>query len=94
MLDSLEKEYKREGDWCNTDKANSMDKVTHMTQLLAKHQEQKEAFLKVGVAGKMPSKRSVLSCITLTTPPTSLENLVLFSTLRRVHWPGGQPRHS
>ena len=37
----------RDEDWCNTEKANSMDKVVYMTQMLNKHQEQKEAFLKV-----------------------------------------------
>ena len=47
MLESLEREYRREEDWCSTEKANNSDKVTYMSQLLTKHQEQKEAFLKV-----------------------------------------------
>lgn len=47
VLESLEREYMRDEDWCNTEKANSMDKVVYMTQMLNKHQEQKEAFLKV-----------------------------------------------
>ena len=47
VLESLEREYRREEDWCSTEKANNSDKVTYMSQLLTKHQEQKEAFLKV-----------------------------------------------
>ena len=47
VLESLEREYQREEDWCSTEKANNSDKVTYMSQLLTKHQEQKEAFLKV-----------------------------------------------
>lgn len=43
MLDSLEKEYKREEDWCHRDGRNISDTIT---QLITKHQEQKEAFLK------------------------------------------------
>lgn len=39
MLDSLEREYKRDEDWCNS----GSDKLA---QLITKHQEQKEAFLK------------------------------------------------
>ncbi len=48
VLESLEREYRREEDWCSTEKANTSDKVAYMAQLLTKHQEQKEAFLKVG----------------------------------------------
>jgi hypothetical protein len=48
VLESLEREYRRDEDWCSTEKANATDdKVAYMQQLLAKHQEQKEAFLKV-----------------------------------------------
>ncbi|KDR16954.1 Triple functional domain protein, partial [Zootermopsis nevadensis] len=39
VLDSLEREYKRDEDWCG-------DKATAVSQLINKHQEQKEAFLK------------------------------------------------
>ncbi|XP_018907690.2 triple functional domain protein isoform X1 [Bemisia tabaci] len=39
VLDSLEREYKRDEDWCNS----GSDKLA---QLITKHQEQKEAFLK------------------------------------------------
>ena len=45
VLESLEREYRRDEDWCSSDKAT--DKVTYIQQLINKHQEQKEAFLKV-----------------------------------------------
>lgn len=41
VLDSLEREYKRDEDWCKG--KSTSDKIT---QLITKHQEQKEAFLK------------------------------------------------
>lgn len=41
MLDSLEQEYKRDEDWCC--EGTLGDKIS---QLITKHQEQKEAFLK------------------------------------------------
>ena len=48
MLESLDREYRRDEDWCNTDKAAAIDdKVAYIQQLINKHQEQKEAFLKV-----------------------------------------------
>ncbi|CAL7943982.1 unnamed protein product [Xylocopa violacea] len=40
VLDSLEREYKRDEDWCAGEKASQMP------VLIGKHQEQKEAFLK------------------------------------------------
>uniref|UniRef100_T1IXB4 Uncharacterized protein n=1 Tax=Strigamia maritima TaxID=126957 RepID=T1IXB4_STRMM len=46
VLDSLEREYRREEDWCSSEKSSSSDKVTMLNQLINKHQEQKEAFLK------------------------------------------------
>ncbi|KAL1516598.1 hypothetical protein ABEB36_000493 [Hypothenemus hampei] len=50
VLDSLEKEYRRDDDWCSnttsTSTGQSMDKATAISQLINKHQEQKEAFLK------------------------------------------------
>lgn len=45
VLDSLEREYKRDEDWCQTG-TQGMDKATVISQLINKHQEQKEAFLK------------------------------------------------
>lgn len=48
VLESLEREYRREEDPCNSDKAAvAEDKVAYMQQLITKLQEQKEAFLKV-----------------------------------------------
>lgn len=44
VLDSLEKEYRRSEDWCGG--GGSSDKAQIITQLITKHQEQKEAFLK------------------------------------------------
>ncbi|XP_076248755.1 trio Rho guanine nucleotide exchange factor isoform X3 [Calliopsis andreniformis] len=41
VLDSLEREYKRDEDWCS-----SGEKATQVPTLVGKHQEQKEAFLK------------------------------------------------
>ena len=48
VLDSLEREYKREDDMLqkHLSSGNDVDKVTLITQLITKHQEQKEAFLK------------------------------------------------
>nr|XP_024216575.1 triple functional domain protein isoform X4 [Halyomorpha halys] len=53
VLDSLEREYKREEDWCgggsgttNGNATNGGTSANSMAQLVAKHQEQKEAFLK------------------------------------------------
>ncbi|XP_049818825.1 kalirin isoform X2 [Aethina tumida] len=45
VLDSLEREYRRDEDWCATGQPN-VDKATAISQLINKHQEQKEAFLK------------------------------------------------
>jgi len=50
VLESLDREYRRDEDWCNTDKAAAIeDKVAYIQQLINKHQEQKEAFLKVHI---------------------------------------------
>ena len=54
VLDSLEREYKRDDDWLSSSSARSPseaqqqreDKVALVLQLINKHQEQKEAFLK------------------------------------------------
>lgn len=48
MLESLELEYRREEDWCGGhDKLGSMAETDHVSPLINKHLEQKEAFLKV-----------------------------------------------
>lgn len=58
VLDSLEREYKRDDDWCASTAVGGAgsssgggtpgtgDKATAISQLINKHQEQKEAFLK------------------------------------------------
>ena len=46
VLDSLEREYKRDDDMLGKHLGADLDKVTLITQLISKHQEQKEAFLK------------------------------------------------
>lgn len=49
VLDSLEREYRRDEDWCaGTTNGNSSqnDKASTIVQFINKHQEQKEAFLK------------------------------------------------
>lgn len=45
VLDSLEREYRRDEDWCVSGQINA-DKANAVGQLINKHQEQKEAFLK------------------------------------------------
>ena len=48
MLESLEQEYKREEDWCGgADKLGPNCESDHVTPMISKHLEQKEAFLKV-----------------------------------------------
>ncbi len=48
MLESLEQEYKREEDWCGgADKLGPNCETDHVTPMICKHLEQKEAFLKV-----------------------------------------------
>lgn len=44
VLESLEKEYRREDDWCGG--GGSSEKSQTIVQLIAKHHQQKEAFLK------------------------------------------------
>lgn len=49
VLESLEQEYKREEDWCGgADKLGPNSETDHVTPMISKHLEQKEAFLKVG----------------------------------------------
>lgn len=48
VLESLEQEYKREEDWCGgADKLGPNCDTDHVTPMISKHLEQKEAFLKV-----------------------------------------------
>lgn len=61
MLESLEREYRRDDDWCSNEKAATVtDKVSYMQQLLHKHQEQKEAFLKVLARFKRTGKSQAI----------------------------------
>lgn len=47
-MESLEQEYKREEDWCGgADKLGPNSESDHVTPMISKHLEQKEAFLKV-----------------------------------------------
>ncbi|XP_059801136.1 triple functional domain protein-like isoform X4 [Hypanus sabinus] len=47
VLESLEQEYKREEDWCGgMDKLGPNSECDHVTPMISKHLEQKEAFLK------------------------------------------------
>uniref|UniRef100_A0AAR2LL39 non-specific serine/threonine protein kinase n=1 Tax=Pygocentrus nattereri TaxID=42514 RepID=A0AAR2LL39_PYGNA len=47
VLESLEQEYKREEDWCGgSDKLGPNSETDHVTPMISKHLEQKEAFLK------------------------------------------------
>lgn len=53
VLESLEQEYKREEDWCGgADKLGPNSESDHVTPMISKHLEQKEAFLKVTVIRK------------------------------------------
>jgi hypothetical protein len=48
VLDSLEREYKRDEDWLAADKSASADDLAASLAVhIQKHLEQKEAFLKV-----------------------------------------------
>lgn len=48
VLESLEQEYKREEDWCGgADKLGPNSESDHVTPMISKHLEQKEAFIKV-----------------------------------------------
>ncbi|KAL5006006.1 hypothetical protein ScPMuIL_017164 [Solemya velum] len=46
VLESLDRDYKRDEDWCSTERANTTDRPSFLVQLINKHNEQKEAFLK------------------------------------------------
>ncbi|KAK3082880.1 hypothetical protein FSP39_007833 [Pinctada imbricata] len=46
VLESLDRDYKREEDWCSTERVVPSEKANYLLQLINKHNEQKEAFLK------------------------------------------------
>ncbi|XP_064466147.1 triple functional domain protein-like isoform X2 [Ornithodoros turicata] len=46
VLDSLEREYRRDEDWCGGEGKEGADRAANLPELLVKHQEKKEAFLK------------------------------------------------
>ena len=67
MLDSLEREYRRDDDTIQKHlTSNDIDRVTLITQLISKHQEQKEAFLKVIILSLM-AEEEVMDRILLIT---------------------------
>lgn len=79
VLESLEQEYKREEDWCGgADKLGPNSESDHVTPMISKHLEQKEAFLKVRSGG-----------ISNDRTRTRLELLTLWLARRPVRWPGG-----
>lgn len=56
VLESLEQEYKREEDWCGgSDKLGPNSESDHVTPMISKHLEQKEAFLKVQLDAQIHS---------------------------------------
>lgn len=64
VLESLEQEYKREEDWCGgADKLGPNSETDHVTPMISKHLEQKEAFLKVTYKGIKTNPNIVLSYI-------------------------------
>lgn len=59
VLESLEQEYKREEDWCGgADKLGPNCETDHVTPMISKHLEQKEAFLKVRHTDKAQNQES------------------------------------
>lgn len=69
MLESLEQEYKREEDWCGgADKLGPNSETDHVTPMISKHLEQKEAFLKVRFALLLWSSVSWQACSQTLTP--------------------------
>lgn len=62
VLESLEQEYKREEDWCGgADKLGPNCETDHVTPMISKHLEQKEAFLKVMRAHRSETKQNRVS---------------------------------
>lgn len=79
VLESLEQEYKREEDWCGgADKLGPNSETDHVTPMISKHLEQKEAFLKV-CAGFPGGADASLSSVH-TSPEGGTER-----------WPVGEP---
>ncbi|XP_052674047.1 kalirin-like isoform X2 [Crassostrea angulata] len=46
VLESLERDYRRDEDWCSNERVAAGEKSAFLLQLINKHNEQKEAFLK------------------------------------------------
>ncbi|XP_070187687.1 triple functional domain protein-like isoform X2 [Littorina saxatilis] len=46
VLEALDRDYKRDEDWCSSDKSASSNRAAFLVQLINKHNEQKEAFLR------------------------------------------------
>ena len=75
VLESLEEEYQHEEDWCGGgDKLGPTSENDHVTPMISKHLEQKEAFLKVTnrCHGDQPSLPK-LTCILLI-----LDNIIFY----------------
>ena len=69
MLDSLEREYRRDDDTIQKHlTSNDIDRVTLITQLISKHQEQKEAFLKVIILSLMAEEEVIDRVLLITNP--------------------------
>nr|KAG5714838.1 hypothetical protein BaRGS_000326 [Batillaria attramentaria] len=47
VLEALDRDYKRDEDWCSSDKSASSNRAAFLVQLINKHNEQKEAFLRM-----------------------------------------------
>jgi hypothetical protein len=47
VLEALDRDYKRDEDWCSSDKSANQNRAAFLVQLINKHNEQKEAFLRV-----------------------------------------------
>ena len=62
-MESLDADYKRDEDWCNTERANTGDKANYLLQLINKHNEQKEAFLKVIIELQYNVRNKVISLL-------------------------------
>ena len=70
MLDSLEREYRRDDDTIQKHlTSNDIDRVTLITQLISKHQEQKEAFLKVIILSLMAEEEVMDRVLLITNRP-------------------------
>ena len=90
VLESLEREYRRDEDWCNTEKATSVEnKVAYIEQQVKKHQEQKEAFLKACTLARRTAEifiRYVHRCVhTLGMQVTRNPEIQVKATLEHLH---------